>query len=257
MAASIFVRSEAQRSGPQPFDAGLHMRQVAQLVGKVFANELDDRGRGALREMEFAGRLSPFLGGVTSLALFSDELYGYVWIEDSRVVGNVTLQQGDDPGCAGALPTWRCSAGVSGPRHRSNADAGDTARNCRAGRRLGHPRCTPATIWPTGCIWTWVSPTCAGDGSWRLPALPACTPGPIRGLCSEPLRTLTGSESLDLAARLPSAISAMDRAAQSRGYQLSLGRLVGEALGHWTRACRVERWAYWEHGRLLARWRQG
>ena len=77
MAASILARSETLRSGPQPFDAGLHMRQVAQLVGKVFANELDDRGRSALREMEFAGRLSPFLGGITSLALFSDRA---VWL---------------------------------------------------------------------------------------------------------------------------------------------------------------------------------
>ena len=84
------------------------MRQVAQLVSTVFADELDDRGRSALREMEFAGRLSPFLGGLTSLALFSDDLYGYVWTEDGRVVGNVSLQQGDESGCAGASPTWRC-----------------------------------------------------------------------------------------------------------------------------------------------------
>ena len=34
-------------------------------------------------------------------------------------------------------------------------------------------------------------------------------------------------------------------------YQIGLGRLAGEALGRWTGAFRVERWAFWEHGRLM------
>ena len=95
------------------------MRQVAQLVSSVFADELDDRGRSALREMEFAGRLSPFLGGLTSLALFSDDLYGYVWTEDGRVVGNVSLQQGDESGLR-----WRISNVAVLPEYRGAASPG-------------------------------------------------------------------------------------------------------------------------------------
>jgi len=252
VAASIFARTEAARNGPQPFDAGLHMRQVAQLVGKVFAAELDDRGRSALRDMEFAGRLSPFLGGITSLALFSDELYGYVWIEDGRVVGNVTLQQGDDSGLR-----WRITnvAVLSEYRRRGIArilmqeTLRDIARRAgawailqvRAGNDLAHRLYLDMGF----------ADICR-DGLWRLPAPPARPPEPDPAVPLEPLRTLTGSEWLDLARGARPPLAQWVAPLNPADYQVSLGRLMGEALGRWTGTFRVERWAFWEQGRLIA-----
>lgn len=252
MAASIFARAETARNGPQPFDAGLHMRQVAQLVGKVFATELDDRGRSALREMELAGRLSPFLGGITSLALFSDELYGYVWIEDGRVVGNVTLQQGDDTGLR-----WRITNVAVLAEYRRRGIARilmqETLRaiarrggawailQVRAGNDLAH-----RLYLDLGFV------DICRDGLWRLSAAPACPPEPDPGVPLEPLRTLTGSEWLDLARGSRPPLAQWVAPLNPADYQVGLGRLVGEALGRWTGAFRVERWACWEQGRLVA-----
>ena len=251
MAASIFARSEAARNGPQPFDAGLHMRQVAQLVGKVFANELDDRGRSALREMEFAGRLSPFLGGITSLALFNDELYGYVWIEDGRVVGNVTLQQGDDTGLrwritnVGVLPEYQrrgiARTLMQETLHEIARRAGAWAiLQVRASNDLAHRLYLDMGF----------TDVCR-DGLWRLSAFPARPPEPDPAVPLEPLRTLTGSDWLDLARGSRAPLAQWIAPLNPADYQVGLGRLVGETLGRWTGTFRVARWAFWEHGRLL------
>jgi ribosomal protein S18 acetylase RimI-like enzyme len=251
VALSIFVRSEAPRSGPQPFDPGRHMRQVAQLVSTVFADELDDRGRSALREMEFAGRLSPFLGGLTSLALFSDDLYGYVWTEDGRVVGNVSLQQGDESGLR-----WRISNVAVLPEYRGHGIARtlmqqtlrEIARRAgawailqvRAGNEVAH-RLYLALGFADVCR----------DGLWRLPASSGHTTAPDLAVPLEPLRTLTGSEWLELARAARPQLAQWVAPLNPADYQIGLGRLAGEALGRWTGAFRVERWAFWEHGRLM------
>ena len=251
MAVSIFVRAEAPRSGPQPFDPSRHMRQVAQLVSLVFADELDDRGRSALREMEFAGRLSPYLGGLTSLALFSDELYGYVWTEDGRVVGNVSLQQGDDSGLrwritnVGVLPEYR-GRGIA--RTLMQETLREIARRAgawailqvRAGNELAH-----RLYLELGFV------DICRDGIWRLPAPPEHPFGTDPTVPLEPLRTLTGSEWLDLARTARPQLAQWVAPLNPADYQISFGRLAGEALGRWTGAFRVERWAFWERGRLM------
>ena len=182
----------APRDGPRPFDPGRHMRQVAQLVGQVFADELDERGRGALREMEIAGRLSPFLGGLTSLALFSDEIYGQVWVEGGRVVGNVTLQEADFSGLR-----WRITNVAVLPEYRGRGIARilmqETLREiavragawailqvragndaaCRLYRSLGFADVTR-------------------DGIWQLPSTPARLPELDPQVRLEPFRALTG-----------------------------------------------------------------
>jgi ribosomal protein S18 acetylase RimI-like enzyme len=112
LAVHFMARSEA-RDGPQPFDPARHMRQVAELVARVFADELDTRGRGALREMQLVGRLSPLLGDALSLALFNDFISGHVWLEGGQLVGNVTLQAVDQAGVR-----WRISNVAVLPAYR-------------------------------------------------------------------------------------------------------------------------------------------
>jgi ribosomal protein S18 acetylase RimI-like enzyme len=227
------------------------MRPVAQLVSTVFAAELDDRGRSALREMELAGRLSSFLGGLPSLALFSDELYGYVWTENGRVVGNVTLQQGDDTGLR-----WRISNVAVLPEYRGQGIARTLMREAlreigrrggawailqvRAGNELAH-----RLYLDLGFV------DICRDGLWRLPVPPERVPGSDPAVPLEPLRTLTGGEWLELARAARPQLAQWVAPLNPADYRIGLGRLAGEALGRWTGAFRVERWAFWEHGRLM------
>lgn len=83
-------------SGVRPFDIGRDLRAVAELIGVAFALELDGRGNDALREMRFMSHFGGFLGLMNrSTGEFNDMLSGFVWLENGKVVGNVTVQRGD------------------------------------------------------------------------------------------------------------------------------------------------------------------
>ena len=87
-----------------PFDGRRHLRQVAELIGAVFADELDANGRSALQEMEVVSRFSPVLGGLLSTTFFNEFVLGFVWIDNGKVVGNVTFQRTEMSGTR-----WRIS----------------------------------------------------------------------------------------------------------------------------------------------------
>ena len=75
-------------NGPRPIDPSRDFPQLLQLLKAVFADEMNSGGRQVF-DNAFAGsnssflwRMDPFLSKLTP---------GFVWIEDGRVVGNVTL----------------------------------------------------------------------------------------------------------------------------------------------------------------------
>lgn len=80
--------------GLRRLNPGRDLRQVSDLVAQTFGEVLDADGRAALREMRQVSRFGPLVGFLVSadpqLRRF---LNGYVWIEEGRVVGNLTLQQ--------------------------------------------------------------------------------------------------------------------------------------------------------------------
>ncbi len=85
--------------GVRPFDIRRDLRPVADLIAEAFAGELDERGAAALREM----RAMSHFGGILSLVNrttgdFKDVLSGFVWVEDGRVVGNITVQRASQRG---------------------------------------------------------------------------------------------------------------------------------------------------------------
>lgn len=89
----------AFQSGIRPFDLSRDLRPVAELIAQAFAHELDDRGVAALREMRWMSRL----GGLLSLFSYpGSELEGFfggfVWLEEGKVVGNITVQRADKYG---------------------------------------------------------------------------------------------------------------------------------------------------------------
>lgn len=92
-------RFSTAESGIRPFDIGRDLRPVAELIADAFTSELDPRGVAALREM----RIMSHIGGLLKLlnrstGEFDDIFNGFVWVEQGRVVGNVTVQRADREG---------------------------------------------------------------------------------------------------------------------------------------------------------------
>lgn len=86
-------------TGIRPFDLHRDLRQVADLVGEAFANELDADSLSALRELRFLGSVSRYLSlgylnSLSSFALFE----GFVCTDEARVVGNISWQKLDSYG---------------------------------------------------------------------------------------------------------------------------------------------------------------
>lgn len=248
MSAYILTRPEA-RDGPQPFDPSRHMRQVANLVATVFADELDSRGRGALREMQFVGRLSPMLGDTLSMALFNEYISGHVWVEGGQVVGNVTLQSIDQVGSrwrisnVAVLPSYRRrgiarALMIEALREVAQRQGNWTVLQVRADNGSAHDLYRSLDFADV-----------ARDAIYRLPAPPARLPQPEVTL--EPLRPLTGGVLLDLARASRSALAQWTDPIRSQDYQVGLGRAAGEWLGRITGFHRVERWGAWGDKLLL------
>jgi ribosomal protein S18 acetylase RimI-like enzyme len=87
------------QSGIRPFDIGRDLRPVAELIAEAFTNELDPRGLAALREMRIMSHLSGLLKLLSrSTSELDDVFNGFVWVEDGRIVGNVTVQRADKYG---------------------------------------------------------------------------------------------------------------------------------------------------------------
>lgn len=251
MAVYVFGRSDTARDGPQQFDPGRHMRQVAELVGQVFANDLDARGREALRDMALAGRLSPYLGGIVSVALFNDFIGGYVWVENGRVIGNVTLQAADQGG-----QRWRVSNVAVAPEHRRRGIAKtlmvETLREVaqRGGNwTLLQVRADNAAAHQL-YLDLGFTDVCR-SGVWRLPVLPDPLPELDRRVPLEPLRTLTGSEWWELARQARPPLAQWAEPLNPDRYRLGVARVAGEWMGRWSGLYRVERWATWQGRQLI------
>jgi ribosomal protein S18 acetylase RimI-like enzyme len=80
--------------GVRPFDLGRDLRGVARLIADAFADELDVQGEAALRELRIMGHMSGLVRLLSrSTGEFQDVFNGFVWIEDGKLVGNVTVQR--------------------------------------------------------------------------------------------------------------------------------------------------------------------
>lgn len=87
-------RRRDPRHGIRPFDVGRDLRAVSRLITEAFAEELDDQGEAALRELRILGYMSGLVRILArSTGEFRNVFNGFVWVEDSRVVGNVTVQR--------------------------------------------------------------------------------------------------------------------------------------------------------------------
>ncbi len=84
----------APSSPPQlrPFDVGRDLNAVADLIEQCFANTLDADGQRYLRQMRAAAKSPGLLRLADSFSgVFTLPLSGYVWEEEGRLVGNLSL----------------------------------------------------------------------------------------------------------------------------------------------------------------------
>lgn len=91
---AVLARSRNEHFGLRPMDPMKDLGGVADLIEKAFANELDRSGHSALRELRWLSRLRPLLWWmVYSNADHSDFLSGFVWEENGKIVGNITVNR--------------------------------------------------------------------------------------------------------------------------------------------------------------------
>lgn len=100
--------------GIRPFDIGRDLRPVARLIAEAFADELDDQGEAALRELRILGHMSGLIRLLTrGTGELHDVFNGFVWVEDSQIVGNVTVQR-----AAGQSGRWQIANVAVAPNYR-------------------------------------------------------------------------------------------------------------------------------------------
>jgi len=92
-------RIKTVETGIRAFDIGRDLRPVADLISRSFAQELDYRGTAALREMRMMSHIGSLLKILNrSTGEFNDVFSGFVWVNENKVVGNVTVQRVDSIG---------------------------------------------------------------------------------------------------------------------------------------------------------------
>jgi ribosomal protein S18 acetylase RimI-like enzyme len=72
----------------RPVDPGRDMGAIADLIEVAFSGEMDRAGNAVVADMRQLAILGPLLTVVDRMAPFSG---GYVWEQDQRIVGNVTV----------------------------------------------------------------------------------------------------------------------------------------------------------------------
>jgi len=118
MAVTILGQRKPFR-GLRRFNPYRDLRQVTELIAETFGADLDAEGRAALRDLRQLSWLGPLLGFVlVANPDLQRLLNGYVWIEEGRVVGNLTLQSG---GLYGTR--WQISNVAVAPAYRGRGIA--------------------------------------------------------------------------------------------------------------------------------------
>jgi len=96
MSAQLAIDQRTSYRGLRPLDPRKDLNQVADLIEEAFTGELEPGGIAALRDLRVLSRMGPLVGLMAhSDPYLEDVLGGFVWVEDDRVVGNVTIQRLD------------------------------------------------------------------------------------------------------------------------------------------------------------------
>ena len=91
MSAASLVTARQPASGLRPFQPRRDLAEVADLVEVCFASTLDASGRAAIQEMRLLSRMGPLLWLLTRVNNAVPLMRGFVWVEQNRLVGNVSM----------------------------------------------------------------------------------------------------------------------------------------------------------------------
>jgi ribosomal protein S18 acetylase RimI-like enzyme len=76
----------------RPLDIRKDLLSVAELIELCFSNQMDPEGREYVRQIRLAGRDARYVRWLPGAhERISFPLYGYVWEQDNRIVGNLSL----------------------------------------------------------------------------------------------------------------------------------------------------------------------
>lgn len=89
------ARRRAPFSGLRPLDAGRDLAAVADLIAEAFQDDMDPAGERAIRDIRAMGRWALWFGWMDRFAPPGEGMApGFVWVEDDRIVGNVSVRRG-------------------------------------------------------------------------------------------------------------------------------------------------------------------
>lgn len=85
------LTNASAESALRPFDPRRDLEAVADLVELCFADTLDPDGREYLVRMRAAAKSPSFLNWASTAEWSNPAMNGYIWQQDGRIVGNVSL----------------------------------------------------------------------------------------------------------------------------------------------------------------------
>lgn len=92
MTARVALELEPPRSGPRRLNPVRDLGGVADLLERVFAQELDSGGRQMIREARAFSRTGPLIQLISPWSVAAGGLLpGFVWEQDGTIIGNVTV----------------------------------------------------------------------------------------------------------------------------------------------------------------------
>jgi ribosomal protein S18 acetylase RimI-like enzyme len=116
---SLAVHRRSPPSGLRPVDPSRDLGAVADLIQSAFAEDLDEAGHAMLRELRTLSRLGPLLWWLDGPGAAAHHmLSGFVWLEEGRIVGNVTVTQATHP-----VDRWIISNVAVAPSYRQRGIA--------------------------------------------------------------------------------------------------------------------------------------
>ena len=90
------------KDGLRPVNLRTDLAPLADLIELAFADTMDNSGRAAVREMRYLSRMGPGLNVLAGVSDLTQGIgLGYVWIEDARLIGNVSIYPANWPSDAG------------------------------------------------------------------------------------------------------------------------------------------------------------
>jgi len=131
-------RDRRARRGVHPFDPYRDLKPVTELIAIAFAGRLDPAGQASLAQMCREARRSALVRWLFRPVWSQQGMApGFVWVEDGRVVGNVSLRRalergGFFVGNVSVYPDWR-GRGIAGALMRAALDE----ISARGGRWVG------------------------------------------------------------------------------------------------------------------------